>query len=88
VAHHRGLDDYAEQTKEIVAAWKSMDGKQGGDPAKLADALMKLVELKEPPTRFAAGADAVQTFETKARTLLAQANAHHELSTSLAYDAT
>jgi NAD(P)-dependent dehydrogenase (short-subunit alcohol dehydrogenase family) len=80
------IDDYAEQTKEIVAAWKSMDGKQGGDPAKLADALVKLVEFKEPPTRFAAGADAVQTFETKAKTLLAQANAHHELSTSLAHD--
>jgi NAD(P)-dependent dehydrogenase (short-subunit alcohol dehydrogenase family) len=80
------IDDYAEQTKQIVAAWKSMDGKQGGDPAKLADALVKLVELKEPPTRFAAGADAVQTFETKAKTLLTQGNAHHELSTSLAYD--
>jgi hypothetical protein len=47
------IDDYAERTKEIVAAWKSIDGKQGGDPAKLA-------ALKEPPTRFAAGADAVQ----------------------------
>jgi NAD(P)-dependent dehydrogenase (short-subunit alcohol dehydrogenase family) len=80
------IDDYAEQTKEIVAAWKSMDGKQGGDPAKLADALVKLAQLKEPPTRFVAGADAVQTFETKGKTLLAQANAHHELSTSLAYD--
>ena len=28
----------------------------------------------------------VQTFDTKAKTLLAQANAHHELSTSLAYE--
>jgi len=82
------IDDYAGKTKEIVAAWKSMNGKQGGDPAKLADALVKLVELKEPPTRFAAGADAVQTFKTKANTLLAQANAHHELSTFLAYDDT
>jgi NAD(P)-dependent dehydrogenase (short-subunit alcohol dehydrogenase family) len=80
------IDDYAERTKEIVAAWKSMDGKQGGDPAKLADALVKLVALKEPPTRFAAGADAVQTFEAKASTLLAQAQAHRDLSTSLAYD--
>src|SRR4029434_11286901 len=51
------IDNYANQTKEIVAAWKSMDGRQGGDPAKLAHALLKLVELKEPPTRFAAGAD-------------------------------
>lgn len=80
------IDDYAEKTKEIVAAWKSMDGKQGGDPAKLAGALVKLAALKEPPTRFAAGADAVQTFEAKANALLTQAQAHRGLSTSLAYD--
>ena len=80
------IDDYAEQTKEIVAAWKSMDGKQGGDPAKLADALVRLVALKEPPARFAAGADAVQTFEAKANALRAQAQAHLDLSNSLAYD--
>jgi NAD(P)-dependent dehydrogenase (short-subunit alcohol dehydrogenase family) len=80
------IDDYAEKTKEIVAAWKSMDGKQGGDPAKLADALVKLGALQDPPTRFAAGADAIQTFEAKANTLLAQAQAHRELSASLAFD--
>jgi NAD(P)-dependent dehydrogenase (short-subunit alcohol dehydrogenase family) len=80
------IDDYAARTKEIVTAWKSMDGKQGGDPAKLAGALVKLVALKIPPTRFAAGADAVQTFEAKANTLLAQAQAHRELSASLAFD--
>jgi hypothetical protein len=80
------IDGYAEQTTEIVAAWKKMDGKQGGDPAKLADALVTLVGLKEPPTRFPAGSDAVQTLEAKAHTLLAQAQAHRELSTSLAYD--
>src|SRR6476660_8758075 len=79
------IDDYAERTREIVTAWKSMDGKQGGDPAKLADALVQLGELEAPPSRFAAGADAVQTLENKARTLLAQANAHRELSSSLAY---
>jgi NAD(P)-dependent dehydrogenase (short-subunit alcohol dehydrogenase family) len=80
------IDDYAERTKEIVAAWKSMDGKQGGSPAKLANAIVKLVGLQDPPARFAAGADAVQTFEAKANALLAQAQAHRELSTSLAYD--
>jgi len=80
------VDDYAEKTKEIVAAWKSMDGKQGGDPAKLAHALVKLVALEDPPIRFAAGADAVQTFEAKANALLSQAQAHRGLSASLAYD--
>jgi NAD(P)-dependent dehydrogenase (short-subunit alcohol dehydrogenase family) len=79
------IDDYAEQTREIVAAWSGMDGKQGGDPAKLADALVHLAGLKEPPSRFAAGADAVQTFETKANALLTQANAYRELSSALAH---
>jgi NAD(P)-dependent dehydrogenase (short-subunit alcohol dehydrogenase family) len=80
----RSIADYAERTKEIVAAWTGMDGKQGGDPAKLANALLKLVELEELPFRFPGGADAVQTFEAKATALLTQAHAHHELSTSLA----
>lgn len=35
--------------------------------------------------RFAAGADAVQAFEAWARTLLAQADAHQALSSSLAH---
>jgi len=80
------LDDYAKNTMATVTAWSSMDGKQGGDPAKLAKAIVQLAGLKEPPTRFAAGADAVQTFEAKAKALLAQANAHLELSRSLARD--
>ena len=80
------IADYADRTEATVEAWKGMDGRQVGDPAKLANALVRLAALEEPPTRFAAGADAVETFETKARTLLAQADAHRELSGSLAHD--
>jgi NAD(P)-dependent dehydrogenase (short-subunit alcohol dehydrogenase family) len=77
--------DYAERARATVAAWSSMDGKQGGDPAKLAAALVHLAALDNPPQRFAAGADAVQTLEAKARTLLAQADAQRALSNSLAF---
>jgi len=80
------IDDYAERTKETVTAWKSMDGKQGGDPAKLARALVELAGLEVPPARFAAGIDAIQTFEAKAKALLAQADAHRALSSSLSHD--
>jgi hypothetical protein len=52
-----------------------MDGKQGGDPAKLTAALVQLAALENRPARFAAGADAVELFETKPHTLLAQADA-------------
>jgi hypothetical protein len=62
------------------------DRKQGGDPAKLAAALVQLTALEQPPARFAAGADAVSVFETKAQTLLAQTDAHGDLSSSLAHD--
>lgn len=80
------IDDYAERTAQTVAGWKSMDGQQGGDPAKLADALVRLAGESEPPLRFVAGADAVEYFESKAKLMLAQADAHHELSSSLAHD--
>lgn len=81
------IDDYAERTKETVTAWNAMNGQQTGDPAKLADALVQLAALDEPPARFAGGADAVETFEQKAKTLLSQADAHRELSSNLALDA-
>jgi NAD(P)-dependent dehydrogenase (short-subunit alcohol dehydrogenase family) len=79
------IADYAERSRATVAAWSGIDGKQSGDPIKLAGALVKLAELEEPPARFAAGADALQTFEAKAKTLLAQADAHRSLSSSLSY---
>ncbi|WP_081818831.1 SDR family oxidoreductase [Arthrobacter sp. UNC362MFTsu5.1] len=79
------IDDYAERTEQTVAAWRSMDGQQGGDPAKLAAALINLAELDEPPLRFAAGADAVGVFEERAKALQDQAGAHRELSSNLAH---
>jgi NAD(P)-dependent dehydrogenase (short-subunit alcohol dehydrogenase family) len=80
------IEDYAERTRQTVTAWKGMNGLQGGDPAKLARALVQLVGQDEPPLRWVAGADAVATVEQKAKTLLAQADAHRELSASLAHD--
>mgnify|MGYP003385298924 CR=1 FL=1 len=82
------IDDYAERSKATIDAWSGMSGKQGGDPVKLAAAVVHLAGLEKPPTRFAAGADAVQTFEAKAQALLAQAGAHRDLSMSLAHDDT
>ncbi|HEX6370860.1 MAG TPA: SDR family oxidoreductase [Longimicrobium sp.] len=80
------IDDYAEKTRQTVTAWKGMSGRQGGDPAKLARALVKLAGLDEPPVRWAAGADVLGALEQKGRDLLAQADAYRELSSSLGYD--
>jgi NAD(P)-dependent dehydrogenase (short-subunit alcohol dehydrogenase family) len=80
------IDDYAEQSAATKAAWQSMNGKQGGDPAKLAVALVSVIDTDKPPARWVAGADAVQAVEDKAKTLLAQVDAYRELSSSLAHD--
>jgi len=79
------IDDYDEARAQANAFWASMDGKQAGDPAKLARALVQLAGSAEPPLRWAAGEDVVQGVEDKARLLLAQVEAHRELSMSLAH---
>jgi NAD(P)-dependent dehydrogenase (short-subunit alcohol dehydrogenase family) len=82
------IEDYAERTKETVAGLNAMNGKQPGDPAKLADSIVKLAGLSEPPVRFIAGADAMQAVEAKAKALLGQSAAHRDLSSSLAHGET
>jgi NAD(P)-dependent dehydrogenase (short-subunit alcohol dehydrogenase family) len=80
------IDDYAERTTQTIAAWNAMNGQQGGDPAKLANALVQLASQDEPPLRFAAGVDAIATVEQKAKDLLTQVDAYRELSSNLAHD--
>jgi NAD(P)-dependent dehydrogenase (short-subunit alcohol dehydrogenase family) len=80
------IEDYAERTEQTVAVWNSMNGQQSGDPAKLANALVQLAGQDESPLRWAAGADAVETVEQKAKDMLAQVDAYRDLSTSLALD--
>jgi NAD(P)-dependent dehydrogenase (short-subunit alcohol dehydrogenase family) len=80
------IEDYAERTAEAIPGWQAMNGHQAGDPAKLGAALIEIVDLDEPPLRWVAGADAVAAIEQKAHDLLAQIDAHRELSSSLAHD--
>jgi len=78
------IEDYRESTTATIDAWSGMSGQQGGDPAKLARALVQIAELAQPPARWVAGADAVQAVEGKAHDLLAQVDAHRDLSSNLA----
>ncbi|MEV8546739.1 SDR family oxidoreductase [Streptomyces sp. NPDC051572] len=80
------IDDYAERTTATIAGWKSMNGQQSGDPAKLARALLTIADQQEPPLRFVAGADAIEGVKAKAQELLAQAEASRELGGNLAYE--
>jgi NAD(P)-dependent dehydrogenase (short-subunit alcohol dehydrogenase family) len=80
------LEDYAAKNAELRPFWKSMNGKQGGDPAKLAAALIKIANENEPPKRWLAGADAINTAEQKVTDFQKQINAYRDLSSSLAFE--
>jgi NAD(P)-dependent dehydrogenase (short-subunit alcohol dehydrogenase family) len=79
------IKDYAERTAAQQEWWKAQNGQQGGDPAKLAQALLTIVSQEKPPHRFIAGADAIATTEQKIADLQAQIDAYRNLSTALAY---
>ena len=64
-----------------------MNGQQGGEPAKLAQAIVTLSALGDLPRRFVAGADTMAGVEQNLDTIHGQIDAHRDLSASLAYDA-
>src|SRR5712692_1676548 len=80
------IKDYDERRAKQLEFWKAQNGKQSGDPAKLARALIIIASQAPPPRRFIAGADAIATAEQKVTDLTAQINANRNLSTSLAFD--
>jgi len=82
------IEDYTLRNAAQHEFWNGMNGKQGGDPAKLARALLVIAELEQPPFRFIAGADALAQAEEKLAERRQQIDAHRDLSSSLALDET
>jgi len=80
------IEDYAERRAQQMKWWASQGGKQPGDPAKVARALIRIASEKQPPRRFIAGADAINLAKQKVADLQAQIEAYRDLSTSLAFD--
>ncbi len=80
------IEDYAERSAALRELYESTHGKQPGDPAKLAQALVTIVGEERPPFRFIAGADAIGQAEQKLAERQQQIDAYRDLSTSLAFD--
>src|SRR5437660_6008242 len=80
------IADYADRHAERVQWYEAMNGQQGGDPARLGQALVTIASQQPPPRRFIAGADAIAIAEQKVKDLQEQINAYRDLSISLAHD--
>jgi NAD(P)-dependent dehydrogenase (short-subunit alcohol dehydrogenase family) len=59
------IEDYAETTGAMRQAAVSSNHKQPGDPARMAKALLKIVDDSNPPFRMPFGSDTVATIEAK-----------------------
>ena len=80
------ISDYAARRDPLVAYWKSMNGKQTGDPAKLARAIITIARQSPRPRRFIGGADAIGGAEQKIAALQEDIESNRTLSTSLSFD--
>jgi NAD(P)-dependent dehydrogenase (short-subunit alcohol dehydrogenase family) len=78
----RAIADYDAVMDPIRAARQARHGNQLGDPAKAAQALLKLVAAENPPAHLFLGTDALQLVAEKLDALKAEIAAWEEVSRS------
>lgn len=81
------IDDYAGYRARANAVFEARNHNQVGDPDKLGQALLRLVDEKEPPLRFAAGADAVKVVHDKLQDVSRELERWRALSVSTNFSA-
>jgi NAD(P)-dependent dehydrogenase (short-subunit alcohol dehydrogenase family) len=81
------IDDYAERRAALIAAWTAQNGRQSGDPVKLAQALVTIASEDPPRRRFIAGADSIVSTEQKVADLQADIDLNRERFVSLDVEA-
>jgi NAD(P)-dependent dehydrogenase (short-subunit alcohol dehydrogenase family) len=59
------VGDYDDRRAQIRAAFEQRNGQQPGDPAKLAQAMVRLANEAKPPIRFIAGSFALDAAQVK-----------------------
>jgi NAD(P)-dependent dehydrogenase (short-subunit alcohol dehydrogenase family) len=74
--------DYDERRARVRASFEQRNGRQPGDPAKLAEAMVRLAREAKPPMRFIAGSIAVDAAEAKFAGMRAELDSWRQLSVS------
>lgn len=83
----RSIAAYDAIMDPIRAARQAKSGRQPGDPAKAAQALLTLVDADAPPTRLFLGEDALAVVEQKLDGMRAEITAWEALSRSTNFEA-
>jgi NAD(P)-dependent dehydrogenase (short-subunit alcohol dehydrogenase family) len=81
----RKIAEYDPVMDPVRAARQAKNGNQPGDPARAAQALLKLVDAENPPARLYLGGDALKLVEEKIATMKAEIAAWENLSRSTSF---
>jgi len=81
------VGDYDDRRAEMRASFEQRNGKQAGDPVRLAEAIVTLSREAAPPMRFAAGAMAVSAMDAKVASLKSELDRWRELGVGTDYPA-
>jgi len=81
------INDYAQTSGKIVQRLQERDGKQPNDPAKVAAAMIQVVESDNPPLRLALGEDSVNLITQKLESMKAELEAWKDVSMNTAFEA-
>lgn len=76
------ISDYAETVGQMRDFAGGHNGQQPGDPAKLAQALLTLANMDEPPLRLPLGSDTLARIEKKNAFVIEQTERYKNLSLS------
>jgi NAD(P)-dependent dehydrogenase (short-subunit alcohol dehydrogenase family) len=79
-------EDYDSTVGELHRYRAAADGKQPGDPAKAAQAVLEIVAVEEPPLRLLLGKDALEHADRASRSRAAEAAAWARLTMSTDYE--
>ncbi|MFC0407310.1 oxidoreductase [Roseomonas elaeocarpi] len=83
----RSIADYDAVMDPIRAARQNKSGHQPGDPARAAQALLRLIEAEHPPVRLFLGSDALGLVEQKLESMKTELTTWDALSRSTSFDA-
>ncbi|TQM17290.1 short-subunit dehydrogenase [Pseudoxanthomonas sp. 3HH-4] len=77
-----GRPEYDQIVGATVRKQRAYDGNQPGDPARAAQAIIRIASLASPPLRIALGTDALSAIEHADKTRLEERTRWRSLSTS------
>jgi NADP-dependent 3-hydroxy acid dehydrogenase YdfG len=76
------VEDYSSTVGRIQASLAQRNGRQAGNPARLAEVLIDVVRSPNPPLRLALGNDCVSGIRAKAESMLANLKEWEQVSRS------